>query len=89
MEEEEQERRMRLPTAVKEGREVSVESWLKQRRVPLTTNTLPGPTHDPVETLALLNSPLPPFLLALPHLPPSLAPTTPESWMNVEFSKWG
>lgn len=89
LEEEEQEHRMKLPTPVREGREVSVESWMKQRRVPLTADDVPGPSHDPVEILAPLNSPLPPSLLSIPHLPPSLAPTTPESWLDVEFAKWG
>ncbi|KAG0719206.1 Zinc finger matrin-type protein 5 [Chionoecetes opilio] len=86
LEEEEQERWTRLPAALREGREVSVEAWLTQRRVPLTSDTLPGP---PLHTLPPLNTPLPPTLASAPNLPPSLAPTTLESWLGVEFAQWG
>ncbi|XP_063846137.1 zinc finger matrin-type protein 5-like [Scylla paramamosain] len=91
LEEERQERKMQIPTAQREGLDLSVDSWLKQRKVPLTedSDALPGPAPDPVEILAPLNTPLPPALLSLPRLPPSLAPVTPQCYLQVEFAEWG
>lgn len=87
---------MKLPTPVREGREVSVEAWLKQRETlhvlpSLVPDTLPGLSSNPHDPLTPLNTgPLPTSLLSsLPHLPPSLIPPTMESLLGVEFAKWG
>ena len=82
---------MKIPKAEREGLDLSIDSWLKKRTVPLTDDpdTLPGPAPDPVETLAPLNTPLPPALLSLPYLPPSLTPVMPQCYLEGEFATWG
>ncbi|KAK8385075.1 hypothetical protein O3P69_012105 [Scylla paramamosain] len=52
LEEERRERKMQIPTAQREGLDLSVDSWLKQRKVPLTQDpdTLPGSAPHPGTT---------------------------------------
>lgn len=96
---------MQLPTPIREGREVSVEAWLKQRDTlpvlpSLVPDTPPGPSstaRDPAPHLTtgpvLMSASSSSLLSSLPSLPqslpPSLVPPTMESLLGVEFAKWG
>ncbi|XP_060563051.1 zinc finger matrin-type protein 5-like [Ruditapes philippinarum] len=74
---EEKERRLML-----EGSEPTLEEWLEKRNKKLRKD-------NPSENRPDIHYELPPFLMHVPNLPPSLLPPTAEELINKPHCEWG
>jgi hypothetical protein len=65
-----------------EGSEPTLEEWMEKRNKRLRKD-------NPSENRPDIHYELPPFLMHVPNLPPSLLPPTAEELLNKPHCEWG